>query len=141
MQFNKITSNSPAYAEAAKTFDSLTDRFDYDALALAYNDLKPTEMLQFEYKRGKGAVVKQQLEKRGLKQGDDFTVRSAQKEGSEDVSVVLVKRNSDKAAGEAVHGQRGRRAAVPATEGAAAAGVDANATAAATPAKAAKAAK
>lgn len=134
MQFNKIVAGTPQYDAAAKTFDSLTDRFDYGALASAFNELKTDEMLQFEYTRGKGAVVKQQLEKRGLKSGVDFTVRSAQKEGSEDTSIVLVKRTSDKAAGEPVHGQRGRRAAVPAAGAATPAAADT----AAKPAKAGK---
>lgn len=110
-QFTKITSGSSAFAQAVKTFDSLVDRFDYDGMAKAYNELAVSEIMQFEYKRGKSSVVRQQLEKRGLSSGQDFQVRSAGIEGNEENALVLIRRDSDKAAGAVVHAQRGRKSA------------------------------
>lgn len=132
--FNKIKAGSEQYKAAANLFDSLADRFDYDGLAAEYNTLEKDEMLQFEYKKGKGAVVRQQLEKRGLKNSEDFSVRSAAKEGSEDISVIIVKRLSDKATGPV------ERAARKTSEGGGAApATDSAAAAAPTPAKSGKA--
>jgi hypothetical protein len=131
-KFNKIAKGSAAFDAAVKVFNESVDRFDYDGMAEAYNETAVGDYLSFEYKKGKGAVVAQQLEKRGLKRGDDFDVRSASNEGT-DTATVLVLRISDKTAGPAQHAQRGRKPATPAagTEGAAA-------PAAAAPAKPAK---
>lgn len=108
-QFQKIGSNTPAFAEAHALFESMQDRFDYDGLANAYNDCTPGEMVKFNYKKGKASVVSQQLARRGLAKGVDFTVRSAAIEGNDAESLVFVLRNTDKAAGPVVVGQRGRK--------------------------------
>lgn len=107
--FNKISKGSDAYAKAVETFDALVDRFDYDGMAKAYNDLAIGEILTFDYKRGKASVVRQQMEKRGLTNGADFDVRSAAQEGNEDTATVLIQRNSDKPAGAVQHAARGRK--------------------------------
>lgn len=129
MQFNKISQGTPAFDTAAKTFESLTDRFDYDALAAAYNDLKPGEYVSFEYKKGKSAIVAHQLVKRGLAKNGDFELRSGSAEGSE-TATVIVKRVTDKPAGPLVKAPRKPKAdkAAPAPA--------ANASAAAADAKA-----
>lgn len=124
-KFNQIAKGSAAFDTAVKVFNESVDRFDYDGMSEAYNGTEVGGYLSFEYKKGKSAVVAQQLEKRGLKRGDDFDVRSQANEGS-DTATVLIKRLSDKPAGEAQHAQRGRKPA-----GAADAGTPAPAQAAA----------
>lgn len=110
MKFTKLAAGTAEFNAAKAAFDSLqSDRFDYDGLAVAYNDLAINELLQFEYKKGKGAVISTQLAKRGLGKGIDFTVRSSSIEGNDENGVVFVQRNTAKAAGPAVLGQRGRR--------------------------------
>ena len=108
-KFNRIAQDSPQFQKALEVFNQMGDRFDYDGMAGAYNELTQGEILSFEYKKGKAAVVASQLEKRGLVRGADFDVRSAANEGS-DTATVMIQRNSAKTAGAAQHAPRGRKA-------------------------------
>lgn len=110
-KFQTISKDSSKYSEIERVFNSTNERFDYDGMAEAYNDTEVDGYLAFEFKRGKSSVVANQLQRRGLRRGVDFDVRSKAQDGTEDGAIVMVQRLSDVAAGPAQHGRRGRPAA------------------------------
>ena len=96
-KFNRIKQSDPNFQNAVTAFESLADRFDFEALAAEYNELAPQEMVSFEYKKGKSSQVRAQLARRGLTPGVDFDVRSANIANNEEVALVTVMRLSAKA--------------------------------------------
>ncbi len=114
MKFNRIAKGTAAFDAAVKVFnESAGDRFDYDGMGAAYNETAVGDYLSFEYKKGKGGIVKQQFEKRGLKSGLDFEVRTSPGPEGSDTATILVQRISEKTAGAAQHAPRGRKPAAP----------------------------
>ena len=69
-KFTRITQSAENFNKAVELFESMTDRFDFDGLVAEYKQLGIGELTQFEYKRGKSSVIRQQLAKRGLVPGD-----------------------------------------------------------------------
>lgn len=99
MKFTSIAPDSEQFAKVASQFESLnSDRFDYDALARAYNETAKGGYIQFENKAGKSSVIRADLEKRGLEKGIDFTINAAGKEGDDKTDVVFIRRETDKVA-------------------------------------------
>lgn len=111
-KFNKISKDSANFGTAEKVFSDAVARFDYDGMASAYNETEVGGYLSFEFKRGKSAIVSNQLTKRGLTRGDDFEVRCvANSEAGEDAATVIIHRLSETETGELERAPRGRRKA------------------------------
>lgn len=93
MKFETIKPTDEAFVKLSTELSTLNERFDYEALGNAYNNLPIGAILKFEYKEGKMSIVSKQLEKRGLERGVDCTVQSAEVDGK---NIVFVTRNTDK---------------------------------------------
>jgi len=110
--FNKITKESANFEAVAKTFETLGgDRFDWDGLAREFNALESGELVTFEFRAGKSSAVKNNLEKRGLQNGIDFTLRTADKKDDAENQLVFLRRESDKAPTAIVRTPRAAKAA------------------------------
>ena len=95
MQFKTISATDPSYVGLKDQLAKLNDRFDYDALANAYNGLTVGQIVSFEYKEGKASIVAKHLEKRGLTRGVDLEVESAV-DPTTKKNVVFITRLTDK---------------------------------------------
>lgn len=93
MKFTTIAPNDASFQKLQAELSTLNERFDYEALANAYNNMTVGSVLKFEYKEGKMSIVSKQLEKRGLERGVDCTVQSAEVDGA---NIVFVTRNTEK---------------------------------------------
>lgn len=93
-QFQVIKAGTPEHDTLQTGLNSLSERFDYNALARAVRDSEVNAIIKFEYPEGKASVVANQMIKRGLDKDLDFIVQSA-KDG--DKHFVFYTKVTDKA--------------------------------------------
>lgn len=118
MKFNVIDQTSANYAAIQAALASAVTRFDYNELARVYNQRQPGAIVQFEYSKAKIAMLAKQLEKRGLKRDQDFTLVGATNEATKGEEAFIT-RLSEVPANIVSSGPRGprgpRKAKAPAT--------------------------
>lgn len=112
MKFETITTDNPnfgAFAEVIATQPAPRFEFDYNALAKAINAAPVGSILKFPLPAKKVKSVVDQMSRRGLGRGTDYTitVANAAEEGQPALEVALLQRVSD-AQAEILEVRRGR---------------------------------
>ncbi len=110
MKFTVIDQSSTNFAAVQAALANATSRFDYNELARTYNKLTTGAILQFEYAKAKIAMLAKQLEKRGLKRDQDYTLVGAT-EGESKNEVAFLTRLSTVESNIVTAGPRGPRKA------------------------------
>lgn len=114
--FKVINPNDATFAAIKAAAATAATRLDYNTLADQFNSAEVNGMLAFEYKVGKIAALRVQLERRGLKNGIDFVAVGTKIEG---VEHAVVTRLSSTKASQVESKQRGPRGPRKPKEGAA----------------------
>lgn len=104
--FTRINQNDPRFAALAEAASTGKQRFDYDAVAFAYNQTAVGEILAFEYEKEKLPTLKGQLEKRGIVASVDYQIKAVEIDG---VMNAVITRGSEKATTKVVSKPRGPR--------------------------------
>ena len=112
MKFETITADSPnfnAFVEVISTQPAPRFEFDYNGLAEAINAAPVGSILKFPLPQKRIKSVTDQLARRGLGRGTDYTitVANAAEEGQPVLEVALLQRVSD-AQAEILEVRRGR---------------------------------
>lgn len=107
-KFNVIDQSNANFAAIQKTLAEAATRFDYNELTRAFNALAVGAILAFDFQKAKVAMLAKQLEKRGLKRDEDYTVVGAQN-GENGPEVAYVTRLTEKAGNIVTAGPRGPR--------------------------------
>lgn len=119
-KFNVIDQSNANFAAIQKTLAEAATRFDYNELTRAFNALAVGAILAFDFPKAKVAMLAKQLEKRGLKRDEDYTVVGAQN-GENGPEVAYITRLTEKAGNIVTAGPRGPRKKTEGGEGAKAA--------------------
>lgn len=110
MQFQRIDDNADLFS-AFEEADALSSRFDYDGLAANLNTTPVGQRLVFPYDKAKAAMLKAQLEKRGLIASVDYSIKFIPDPNSTEEGATLagILRTSEKQSVKVTAKARGRR--------------------------------